>query len=200
MKYNLKYKVNVIVKSLIMLLMVVFLESQTNTVVLNSHNNNLNKTLDLKELAIVDTNDPQILAYQNINTQPEEVIQEENEEVSDPQILASYTGKLTGYVYNCPQCSGRLACDSSIKLNNGNIHYNDNTYGEVRIVASSKDLPCGSIVRFNAPSVSDEAITAIVLDRGVSGKKLDLLTESNEYARKHVGRQTIEYDVLRMGY
>ena len=85
-------------------------------------------------------------------------------------------------------------------LRNGNINYYDNTYGNVRIVASSKNLECGSIVSINASSVSSEPIIAIVLDRGVSGTKLDLLMPSEHEARKNVGNTKITYDVLRRGF
>ena len=41
---------------------------------------------------------------------------------------------------------------------------------------------------------------AIVLDRGVSKYNLDLLTVSEDYARKNVGRSVVSYDVLRKGW
>ena len=41
---------------------------------------------------------------------------------------------------------------------------------------------------------------AIVLDRGVLGTNLDLLVESEEYARMYVGGRKITYNVLRKGY
>ena len=76
----------------------------------------------------------------------------------------------------------------------------DEDYGMVNIVASSSNLPCGSIVSFNLDSISDKTITAIVLDRGVLGTNLDLLVESEEYARMYVGGRKITYNVLRKGY
>ena len=71
--------------------------------------------------------------------------------------------------------------------------YNNISY----IVASSKSLPCGSIVNF---SLNNENITAIVLDRGVTGTALDLLVESEAYALSNVGRKNISYQILRFGY
>ena len=44
-----------------------------------------------------------------------------------------------------------------------------------------------------------QPVLAIVLDRGVHGNSLDLLTESLDAARV-VGRSSITYDVLREGY
>lgn len=109
----------------------------------------------------------------------------------------TYVGHLTGYTADCPLCTGHLACLSNYDVLHGEEYYQDKTYGKVRIVASSKNLSCGTIVRFNKKSISDEPIIAIVLDRGVLGTALDLLTNSNEYANTYIGRSTIEYDVLR---
>ena len=63
--------------------------------------------------------------------------------------LDSYTGDLTGYGADCPLCTGRLACKSSLDLSGGRNTYKDKTYGTVNIVASSQNLPCGTIIRFN---------------------------------------------------
>ena len=42
---------------------------------------------------------------------------------------------------------------------------------------------------------------AIVLDRGVSGNVIDLLTDSQDYAVKKVGRvRNLEFEVLREGW
>ena len=112
----------------------------------------------------------------------------------------TYTGDLTGYTANCPLCGGHLGCMPSYDVLNGTETYPDPTYGEVRIVASSSHLACGSIIRFNKASISDKPVIAIVLDRGVLGNDIDLLTNSEEYARKNIGRSSISYDVLRAGY
>ena len=82
---------------------------------------------------------------------------------------------------------------------NGRTFFEDYQYGNVRIVASSKNLSCGTIVRFNLDKLSTEPILAIVLDRGVTGNSLDLLTENLDSA-KILGRSSISYDVLREGY
>ena len=68
------------------------------------------------------------------------------------------------------------------------------------IVASSKNLACGSIVRFTSNRVGEGEQFAIVLDRGVGGYALDLLTPSEEYASRNIGRSKITYDVLRSGW
>ena len=110
-----------------------------------------------------------------------------------------FNGYLTGYAANCPLCGGTLGCTGQNVLD-GTTKVYDEDYGMVNIVASSSNLPCGSIVSFNLDSISDKPITAIVLDRGVIGTNLDLLVESEEYARMYVGGRKITYNVLRKGY
>lgn len=113
--------------------------------------------------------------------------------------LDSFTGDLTGYAADCPLCSGYLACNGQY-VKNGTTSYTDKTYGEVYIVASSKNLPCGSIITFDAPYVSKDKVTAIVLDRGVLGNDIDLLVQSEGYASRKIGRHKFTYDVLRFGW
>ena len=110
-----------------------------------------------------------------------------------------FNGYLTGYAANCPLCGGTLGCTGQNVLD-GTTKVYDEDYGMVNIVASSSNLPCGSIVSFNLDSISDKPITAIVLDRGVLGTNLDLLVQSEEYARMYVGGRKITYNVLRKGY
>ena len=112
-----------------------------------------------------------------------------------------YRGDLTGYVAHCPACYGTLACKPKYDVyKNGVVTYPDKEYGNVRIVASSKNLKCGSIVKFNLKTISSEPIYAIVLDRGVLGTDLDLLVSTTDEAIKKVGRKDITYEVLRFGY
>lgn len=109
--------------------------------------------------------------------------------------LDTYVGNLTGYVADCPLCGGTLGCTGQNVLD-GTTTYNDSQYGTVRIMASSTSLKCGSIVTY---TLNNEKITAIVLDRGVTGTNLDLLvgTENEAYS---IGRRNITYDVLRFGW
>lgn len=168
-----------IVKLAILGVVVFVSSSKVNIYEAKVTNNNLNKAVDLSTMAKkVDEFDYDAL-YSAKDT---------------------YTGDLTGYVYNCPACSGRLACMSSLDLSGGRTTYMDATYGEVRIVASSGNLSCGTIVRFNAAKLSDQEIFAVVLDRGVGGNALDLLSVDVDYAIKNVGRIPITYDVIRNGW
>ena len=119
----------------------------------------------------------------------EDIVVEETTEV-----IEQHTGDLTGYSADCPKCYGTLACKPNYKVyKNGVVTYNDEEYGNVRIVATSKKVPCGSIIKFNDTY-------AIVLDRGVLGYNVDLLVESENYARVNVGRKKITYDILRSGW
>lgn len=141
-------------------------------------NENLNKTIDLTAMA-VKLNEIQM---------------------ADKYFpLDTFTGDLTGYGAHCKLCSGYLGCTGQY-VGDGTTTYDDEMYGNVRIVASSKNLPCGSVIKFDAGYISDEPVFAIVLDRGVLGNDIDLLVPSEEYAIKHVGRHKITYDVLRFGW
>lgn len=154
-------------------------QNSTITSESSSINTNVNKTVDLNAMA--------------------KVI--ENFRESDlSAALDTYYGTLTGYVANCPLCSGFLGCNNQNVLD-GTTTYYDVQYGLVRIVASSTSLPCGSIVRFKNSTLSPTGeITAIVLDRGVTGTSLDLLVDSVDTALSKVGSHKINYDILRFGW
>ena len=115
--------------------------------------------------------------------------------------IYTFNGELTGYAGDCALCTGYLACPPRTNVLKEGIYFNDDTYGTVRIVASSRNYPCGTILKFNVKKLSDEPILAIVLDRGVGGNVIDLLTESEPYAIKHVGRvRNLEFELLREGW
>jgi hypothetical protein len=159
--------------------LVIGLESSSSVKNTKIENNKINRTINLTTMAM------------RI---------EEEEENRLYSAKDSYTGDLTGYAFNCPLCNGTLGCMRSYNIKDGTITYPDPTYGTVRIVASSFNLPCGTIIRFNSYRVSAEPVLAIVLDRGVLGNDIDLLTPSEEYASKYIGRSSIYYEVLRKGW
>ncbi len=111
----------------------------------------------------------------------------------------SYSGSLTGYSADCPACGGRLACINYNVYRNGVVTYPDATYGDVRIVAASRNLPCGSIVAISSP-LTTEPMVAIVLDRGVGGNNLDLLVATESEAIRNVGRKKMTFNILRSGW
>ncbi len=165
---------------ILLLLFLVLTLQKVNVISQNDRvvNENFNKTLDLTAMA---------LKINEIN-------------MADRYYpLDTFTGDLTGYSADCPLCTGYLACNGAY-VANGTTSYDDAEYGNVVILASSKNLPCGSIVTFDASYVSSEKVTGIVLDRGVLGNDLDLLVSSSDVAIKQIGRHKLTYDVLRFGW
>ena len=113
----------------------------------------------------------------------------------------SFVGDLTGYAGDCPLCTGYLACPPRTNGLEEGIYFEDKTYGTLRIAASSRKYPCGTIIQFDVGKISDEPIIAIILDRGVVGNDIDLLSENEDIARKQVGRvKNQEFKVLREGW
>lgn len=173
-----KRLLNVFIKSIVIVLFVMVSTSYVHVIENKTYSDNINKTINLSTMAL----------------KLEEIIENDIYSAKD-----TYTGDLTGYVYNCPLCTGLLACDWRYDITDGKTTYVDEVYGEVRIVASSRNLPCGTIIRFNSNRVSDKPTYAIVLDRGVRGNALDLLSQDVDYALT-LGRSVITYDVLRQGW
>lgn len=118
--------------------------------------------------------------------------------------IETYYGKITGYGPDCYGCSGITA--SGMNVNNGNIYYEDSTFGIIRIVAGDKSLPFGSIIKITGLSISTDPVIAIVLDRGgmigfdsTKHAYFDLLYESSTIASSF-GIQNATFELLRRGY
>ena len=179
-------RISNIIKLIVLIFSVLALVGATSdNTNIKEKNNNLNLSLDID------------LMSNKRNKKYEDYLAFINDNYSAKE---QYSGDLTGYGADCPLCGGRLACMPSLDVLHGNYHYEDKTYGQVRIVASSANLPCGSVIRFDFPRQSSEPIIAIVLDRGVLGTAIDLLEVNSESARLNVGRSYITYDVLRRGW
>lgn len=170
---------NIILKFSLIILFVAFISSTSNSNFTKVSNSNLNKTLDLNSMVLKVKEDIANDIYSAKDT---------------------YTGYLTGYSADCPLCSGHLACMPSLDVLHGNVVYQDPTYGTLNIVASSTGIPCGTVIRINEHKLGSDPLFAIVLDRGVGGNNLDLLTVSEQYALNNVGRSIVSYDILRSGY
>lgn len=88
--------------------------------------------------------------------------------------VGEFTGKLTGYGPDCIGCSeqGNVSCLTKNKkkysLKTDGIYYDDEVYGKLRIVASSSNFSCGTIVEI---SRGQYKFDAIVLDRGYDMNK-----------------------------
>lgn len=117
------------------------------------------------------------------------------------RVISTFVGQLTGYGPDCKGCSG--ITKSGYDVTNGNIYFNDDLYGQIRIVAADARIyKIGTIVRITAPNVFANKIIAIVLDTGgaIKGNKLDLLF-SSEADTKGIGRQkNVQYEILRNGW
>ncbi len=173
-----KWYINVFVKTLIIILFIVISSTYVNTIENKTFSNNINKNINLSTMAM----------------KLDEFIENDIYSAKD-----TYTGDLTGYVYNCPLCGGHLGCMYNYDITDGKNTYPDETYGTVNIVASSLNLPCGTIVRFENKKISNEPVIAIVLDRGVRGNALDFLSPDLDYAL-NLGRSIVTYDILRTGW
>lgn len=182
-----------IIKKLLKVLLVLIVVFYINS------NVNVSQNELIEDLALDKLVDLSAIAMKDKEEKPVVVVQPQFK-VNNSTSLSVLTGSLTGYSADCPLCSGRLACSSYNVYQNGVVTYPDNVYGNVRIVASSKNLPCGSIVKFNLKKLSSSPIYAIVLDRGVGGNNLDLLVESESLAYTQIGRSSITYEVLRRGW
>jgi len=178
MRNNLISNVSKIIRLFLVITFIVIIGSSTNVKTKQVDNINQNKVIDLSSMARKYQEDVDNDLYASLDT---------------------FVGSLSGYIANCPLCTGYLACTNEYVVGKP-ASYDDLDYGSVKVVASSRNLPCGSIIRFESSRISKEPIVAIVLDRGVLGNAIDLLTESYEYATTTVGRSTITYDVLRSGW
>jgi hypothetical protein len=179
MNSNLLSRINIITKIIVLTIAVGFVVGTSNGDESRIINNNLNLSLDLNAMSQKVEADYANDIYSSKDT---------------------FSGYLTGYGADCPLCGGHLACMPSLDVLHGNIMYQDATYGNVRIVASSQNLACGSVIRFQSNKISTEPTIAIVLDRGVTGTSIDLLSLSESDALTNVGRSTISYDVIRKGW
>ena len=116
--------------------------------------------------------------------------------------LVEFEGTLTGYGPDCVGCNGNLGCNPSHNVQNGNIYYEDNTYGKIRILAADESIPCGSIVKISNFSHEPGDFYGIVLDRGsdIHGLTMDLLYNS-ESEIQNLGRSyNINFKIERWGY
>lgn len=113
-----------------------------------------------------------------------------------------FMGTLTGYGPDCVGCSGIVGCNPYQNVKNGNIYYQDETYGKIRILAADKSIPCGSIIKISNYDFIEGEFYGIVLDRGsaINGLTMDLLYESESETVK-VGRTyEINFKIERWGF
>lgn len=133
----------------------------------------------------------------NINLEANKEEKKQSEE--DTSVLDTYTGTMSFYNANCRGCYGTTA--AGININDGKLYYNDEQYGNVRIVAVGKEIPIWSILRIKNSSLGNNVL-AIALDRGSQiglGKTflIDMLTNTIE--NKSGIEKNITVEVLRSG-
>ncbi len=111
----------------------------------------------------------------------------------------AFMGSLTAYGPDCVGCGGGSACPPRQDFRNGNIYFEDQSYGTVRIVAADSKIPCGSILRIS--NVGDPFF-AVVLDRGgaIKGNHLDLLFETEKNLGSFGSQKNIQFEIVRYGW
>ncbi len=122
--------------------------------------------------------------------------------VYGPTTPISFTGQMTAYKANCVGCTGKVSCPPRQDVRNGNIYFQDPTYGTIRILAADPAIPCGTIVQITNVSFSADPIVGIVLDRGsaIKGNIMDFLVAEVD-STDTVGRQRdVHYEVIRWGW
>lgn len=114
-----------------------------------------------------------------------------------------FNGTLTGYGPDCPGCIGVVYCSPNPNVLNGNIYYNDKSFGKLRILAADYSIPCGSIIKIeNFSFIPGNEFYGIVLDRGsaIVGLTMDLLYPSEDDT-VIIGRQrNIRFTIERWGW
>lgn len=152
-------------------------------------------TLPKQEEKVIDTIKEEI---------PKEEVKEEtpkNEEV----VIETLIGTLVGYGPDCVGCTSNRTA-SGYYIGEGNIYYDDASYGKVRIVAGDYSYPFGTIVKIsNVDYFNDVPFYAIVLDRGgdigKNKKHLFDLLFAKEIDAYPMGKEiNIKYEIVRLGY
>lgn len=141
------------------------------------------------------------------------------EMVSEEKIIGlgqtgEYTGRLTGYGPDCIGCSklGNVACSTREGTNHSlitdGIKYNDQDFGNVRILAADRRLfPCGTIITVSNTKIG--TFKGVVLDTGSEMRKyydqgkilLDLAYSSGkDKAVEITTTNDAKYEVERWGW
>ncbi len=144
------------------------------------------------------------------------------EEVVNEEVIigtgknGEYQGVMTGYGPDCSTCSGRgfVACKTEDKENfnliDDGIYYNDDEFGEVRVLAAAlSEFPCGTIIEVKNSKLGD--FTGIVMDTGYTMREqlkkgvyhfdVAYKTEKDENVRKTTDMSgEVIYSVQRWGW
>ena len=158
-----------------------------------------NKIEIKEEQSVIST--PVIEETKEVEDAPEQQKTEESNEIA----LETLVGNLVGYGPDCHGCTS-MKTASGKYIGEGNIYYEDEAYGKVRIVAGDYSYPFGTIVKIsNVDFYNDEPFYAVVLDRGGNiGKDkkfmFDLLFASEKEALSLGKEVNIKFEIMRLGY
>ena len=120
-------------------------------------------------------------------------------------VIEVLVGSMSGYGPDCYGCTSGLTASGKY-VGNGNIYYDDPTYGTIRIVAADASYPFGTIVKIsNVDLYNNEPFYAIVLDRGGDigkGRRFlfDLLFASEKETHQLGVDYNVNYEIVRLGY
>ena len=181
------------------------IEYNTKTI----YNDNLSKNTKIKKQQGKDG-----IAYKDNNDKIIKVIEQPKEEIIEIGTKEEeiYTGKMTGYGADCDGCSGNLSCRTKKgnpwNLINDGIIYNDEEFGEARILAAAlTKFPCGTFIEVTNPNMG--TFNAIVLDTGGAMRSayqngiiwMDLAFTSETSDGIHSSTsKNVEYKVKRWGW
>lgn len=172
-------------------IMVSNVDHQTNSV------NNINGVKSIEAFHIITKYD-----NRNQTLQVKQVSNMEEVALYGSDMPISFTGQMTAYNPVCAGCTGKVYCPPRQDVRNGNVYFEDSTYGKVRILAADYAIPCGTIVKITNVSFSNDPIIGIVLDRGgaIKGNIMDFLVSETDDT-DIVGRQrNVNYEILRWGW
>ncbi len=157
----------------------------------NSYYNFVPRVIDENEISTIDT-----YSLDNIN------------------VIDTFVGTVTAYGPDCIGCSGvtasgyKVANNSNGVITSTTLTYNDDTFGELRVLAAANNIPFGTVIRISGGRI-EGSILGIVLDRGgamnnawASGEVLiDVLFSSEKSSEVYeFGRQkNVTFEVLRYG-
>lgn len=146
-------------------------------------------------------------------------IEEQKNEVAindlvNVNVLDTYYGTITAYGPDCMGCSGITASGYRVAENVGGVitstttTYTDETFGELRILASANSFSFGTVMRITGDRI-DGSIMGIVLDRGGAMNNawgdgevlIDLLfpTEKSNEVYEFGRQKNVKFEVLRYG-
>jgi 3D (Asp-Asp-Asp) domain-containing protein len=164
-----------------------------------SKSNSISYAYDIIVEEIEQPKQEEIKQTEEIKKEQEEIIENNANEYT---VLESFIGSMTGYGPDCYGCGGVTSAGHDLR--NGNIYYQDKTFGQLRIVAADPKFKFGTVLRVSGLKIYDEPFLAIVLDRGgaIKGEKMDLAfdSESNPLVDQIGYSRNVQYEVLRYGW